>query len=336
MKRLRHIFMAFAVMLLSSCIYEYPTYIPAGTQLKLTFRLDSAAINSYPEISDLSSDEYDLRYVIKAYRATNSGGFHTIPHKEFMFTKDDITSLDSTFLVELDEGLYKFYTIADYVPQYMEGDNHFGTSSFSDIHIRCGEYHGATDSKTLYTGVQEIPIEIFNGQEVSCDTISLAPALFKYQIVATDLQKFYDKMTTRNSDTLDFVALHLENYKVKVRYDDKEPLFTHMDLYNGGKATRGETGLSFMTGITKLNDNEAMLCFDHVMVGPNQKELGIRVGIYRQDGSHVTTIPIKFPVHKGKFKCVKGDFLTYVGLENPDDGGVIINPDFSGDINVNI
>ena len=336
MRNLKYILITAAMFILGSCIYEYPVYIPAGTQLKLTFRLDSAVQNSYPQINDLSSDEYDLRYVIKAYRKTNSGSYHTSPHKEFIFTKDDITSLDSTFLVELDAGDYTFYTATDYVPQYMTGDHHFSTSSFTDLHIRCEEYHGSTESKTLYTGVQEVKIEQFNGRETSTDTINLTPALFKYQIVATDLQQFYTKMTTKSSDSLDFVALHIEDYKVKVRYDKKEPLYTHMNVLDGCKGTRGETGLTYYSSITKLNENEAMLCFDHIMVGPDQKELSMRVGIYRQDGTHVTTIPVKFPVHTGKFKCFKGDFLTYVGLENEEDDGIVINPNFSGDIDETI
>ena len=336
MRNLKYILITAAMFILGSCIYEYPVYIPAGTQLKLTFRLDSAVQNSYPQINDLSSDEYDLRYVIKAYRKTNSGSYHTSPHKEFIFTKDDITSLDSTFLVELDEGDYTFYTATDYVPQYMTGDHHFSTASFADLHVRCETYHGSTESKTLYTGIQEIKIERFNGQETSTDTINLTPALFKYQIVATDLQEFYTKMTTKSGDNPDFVEIHLEDYQVKVRYDKTDPLYTHMNVLDECKATRGETGLSYISSITKLNENEAMLCFDHIMVGEDQKEIKMRVGIYRKDGTHVTTIPVKFPVHTGKFKCFKGDFLTYVGLENEDDGGVVLNPDFSGDINMNI
>lgn len=335
MKRLRHIMMAAALFVISSCVYEYPVYIPAGTQLKLTFKLDSTVLRSYPQMSDLSSEEYDLRYVIKAYRKTNSGNLTSTPHKEFIYTKDDITSLDSTFLVELDAGDYTFYTVTDYVPQYMTGDNHFSTASFTDLHVRCENYHGSTESKTLYTGVQDIRIEQFDGYETSSDTISLAPALFKYQIVATDLKKFYDDRVPEGSNIPDYAALHLENYVVKVRYDAKEPLFTHMNVFGGCKPTWGVTGLSYASRITKLNDDEAMLCFDHIMVGPEQKELSMKVGIYEKNGTHVTTIPVKFPVHTGKFKCVKGAFLTYVGVEDPEDGGVIVDSNWNGDIDVN-
>ena len=335
MRNLKYILIAAAMFLFASCVYEYPVYIPAGTQLKLTFRLDSAVQNSYPQINDLSSDEYDLRYVIKAYRKTNSGNLTSIPHKEFIYTKDDISSLDSTYLVELDEGDYTFYTVTDYVPQYMTGDNHFSTASFSDLFVRCENYHGSTESKTLYTGIQDIKIERFNGYETSSDTISLTPILYKYQIVATDLQKFYDSKHTKGGDGPDFVSLHLEDFYVNVSYDAKEPLYTHMSVFGGCKPTWGVPGLSYTSKIVKLNDTEAMLCFDHIMVGENQKELSLRIGVYRKDGSHITTIPIKFPVHKGKFQCVKGDFLTYVGLENPEDDGVTVNPDFEGQINYN-
>ena len=335
MKRLRYIMMAAALFVISSCVYEYPVYIPAGTQLKLTFKLDSTVLRSYPQMSDLSSEEYDLRYVIKAYRKTNSGNLTATPHKEFVYTKDDITSLDSTYLVELDAGDYTFYTVTDYVPQYMTGDNHFSTASFSDLFVRCENYHGSTESKTLYTGIQDIKIEQFNGYETSSDTIQLTPVLFKYQIVATDLQKFYAGRMTKSGDGPDFVALHLEDYYVKVRYDAEEPLYTHMNVFGGCKPTWGVTGLSYTSPITKLNDDEAMLCFDHVMVGENQKELKMRVGIYKKDGTHVTTVPVKFPVHTGKFRCFKGEFLTYIGLEDPDADGVILNPNYNGDIDVN-
>ena len=335
MKTLKYTFLSLTAMILCSCIYEYPTYIPAGTKLELAFRLDSAALSSYPEISDLSSEEYDLRYVIKAYRSTNSGEFNTIPHAEFVFTKDDITSLDSTFLVELDEGLYTFYTIADYVPQYSESDHHFSTASFSDIHIRCSQYHGSTDSKKLYVGSQEIQILRFTGEETPTDTIQLTPALFSYQIVATDLKKFYDRITTTRSGEPDLVAARLEDYRTKIRYDANETIYTHMDVCSGCKVTRGEAGLWFESDIIKLNDDEVMLGFDHIMIGEEQKEVNLRVGIYRKDGTHVTTIPIKIQTDKGSGQCIKGDFMTYVGHEDPDDG-VVINPDFAGDINIKL
>ena len=66
MRNLKYILMAAAMFILFSCVYEYPVYIPAGTQLKLTFKLDSTVLQSYPQMNDLSSEEYDLRYVIKA------------------------------------------------------------------------------------------------------------------------------------------------------------------------------------------------------------------------------------------------------------------------------
>jgi hypothetical protein len=335
MRRMKYILIAAVMFILASCVYEYPVYIPAGTQLKLTFKLDSTVLKSYPQMSDLRSEDYDVRYVIKAYRKTNSGNLTATPHKEFVYTKDDITSLDSTYLVELDEGDYTFYTVTDFVPQYMTGDNHFNTASFNDLFVRCENYHGSTESKTLYTGIQDIKIERFNGQETSTDTIRLTPVLFKYQIVATDLKKFYDDRIPEGVNHPDYAALHLENYVVKVRYDEKEPLFTHMNIYRGCKPTWGVAGLSYMSKITKLNDDEAMLCFDHIMVGEDQKEIRLKVGIYEKNGTHITTVPVKFPVHTGKFKCVKGEFLTYIGLEDPENGGVTLNPGWNGDIDIN-
>ena len=72
-----------------------------------------------------------------------------------------------------------------------------------------------------------------------------------------------------------------------------------MDVCSGCKVTRGEAGLWFESDIIKLNDDEVMLGFDHIMIGEEQKEVNLRVGIYRKDGTHVTTIPIKIQTDKG-------------------------------------
>lgn len=336
MRIVKYFLITLVTLLMASCIYEYSQYIPAGIKLRLAFKLDTSTLDEYPQISDLSREEYDIRYVIRAYRMTGSGKYHTAPHAEFIYTKDDINSLDSTMMVELDEGRYIFHTVADYVPQYEVGDNHFNTRTFSDLHIRCDQYHGSTDSKTLFAGYKESDVQRFTGTETTCDTVLLRPVLAKYQIVATDLQDFYDMMVTRSGEAPDLVAMHLENYKVKVRYSDKDPLYTHMNILEGNNPTRGETGLSFESKITKLNDTEAMLCFDHVMVGDAQKVTKIRVGIYKNDGTHITTIPLELPLQKGRFTCFKGRFLTHVGLENEGEDGVIVNPDFDADFDVDV
>lgn len=330
MRAMKYIMAALTMMILSSCVYEYPVYIPAGTKLKLAFKLDGSVTDMYPEMTDVSDKEYDIRYVIKAYRMTNEGAYHNTPHAQFTYTKDDITSLDSTVLVELDEGQYKFYALADYVPQYEVMDNFYNTRSFADLYQYTNPYRGNTDAKTLYVGSKEVDIRVFTGEETSTDTISLAPALSKYQIVATDLQEFYKKMTGREEIDDELVGIHMKDYKVKVRYSDTDPLYTHMNLTTGNTPTRGETGLWFESKVTKLNETEAMLCFDHMMLGDTQHEVTVRVGIYDKTGRHITTSPIKFPPQKGKLTCVKGNFLTYVGLENPEQGGVIIDPGFNG------
>ena len=331
MKRLKYIVAALALMVLSSCVYENPTYIPAGVKLRLSFILDKSVADMYPEMSDVTNKDYDIRYVIKAYRMTNQGGYHNVPHAQFVFTKDNISSLDSTVLVELDEGQYKFYALADYVPQWEVQDKFYNTQSFADLYQFTDSYKGNTDAKTLFVGSKDVDVHVFSGEETYTDTISLTPALSKYQIVATDLQDFYRSRTGRSDVNDELVGIHIKDYKVKVRYSDTDQLYTHMNIIKGNVPTRGDTGLWFESKISKLNETEAMLCFDHIMLADTQHEITVRVGIYDKLGKHVTTVPVKFPPQKGRLTCVKGAFLTYVGLENPEDGGVVVDPGFNGD-----
>ncbi len=344
MKVLRNILILLLTLpMVCSCIYDYPEPNFGGTHLELTFIADTSKMVMYPDTLDITSESHDIRYVIKAFRMKSSGYFSREASTEFILTKDDINSPDSTMVVTLEEGYYKFVTFADYVLEGESADEQYNTSDFNDVSMIYEEYAGNTDTKRAYVGEQEIDVVRYGSiLPIVSDTIRLAPLLTRYQIIATDLDKFIKRMAamqkTRSADdnygyNLDSLAVDLDNYKVKITYYP-DILFTHIDLLNENNPIDGEYNVSYESKISRISDNEALLGFDYIFINRRQENVKIRASIYDEHGNHITTVPIEIPVKKGENTQAKGEFLTYIGLENPDDSGVVLDPDYDGEFNI--
>ncbi len=345
MKVLRNILILLLTLpMVCSCIYDYPEPNFGGTHLELTFIADTSKMVMYPDTLDITSESHDIRYVIKAFRMKSSGYFSREASTEFILTKDDINSPDSTMVVTLEEGYYKFVTFADYVLEGESADEQYNTSDFNDVSMIYEEYAGNTDTKRAYVGEQEIDVVRYGSiLPIVSDTIRLAPLLTRYQIIATDLDEFImdraaamkASKTKSTDDTyygydLDSLAVDLSKFKLKITYYP-EILFTHIDLLNENNPIDGEYGVTYYSKISKIDSERALLGFDYVFIDKHQESIKLRVSVYDEEDNHITTIPIDIPVKKGENTEAKGEFLTYVGLENPDDNGVIINPDYDGE-----
>ena len=89
-----------AVMLsAASCaVHEWPEELPANATLKLDFNtaLPQFLVMDMNQGTRVSKDgkDYEIRYVIEAYRKLSNGGYDEVPYKRFTFTKEDVSDLN--------------------------------------------------------------------------------------------------------------------------------------------------------------------------------------------------------------------------------------------------
>lgn len=110
-----------AVMLsAASCaVHEWPEELPANATLKLDFNtaLPQFLVMDLNQGTRVSKDgkDYEIRYVIEAYRKLSNGGYDEVPYKRFTFTKEDVSDLNHEVTINIDEGTYMFYVWTDFV-----------------------------------------------------------------------------------------------------------------------------------------------------------------------------------------------------------------------------
>lgn len=92
-------------------------------------------------------------------------------------------------------------------------------------------------------------------------------------------------------------------------------------------------GVSFETEITPLDDDNAILAFDHVFIGEADNAVQVQIALRMPDGSlHQLTSTVTVPLRRGEVTYVKGDILRVP----QGSGGVEIEMDFSGEFNIHI
>lgn len=347
MKRLSNIAALLVLLFMAgSCIYDYPVSVPAGVTLDLHFKMDRPVANDNPVLAetDVTSDSHDIRYVIQAFRLLKNGKFSREPAAEFIFSKDDISSLDNTVSIEIEEGTYRLYAWADYVPQDSTEDHHFNTTDFTDLCLNCETYHGNTDSKEAYVGSQVVEVIRYpEDVPVLYDTISLTHSLAKYNIVSNDLQKFIRKMKSRKAAETKAGSdseseINLDDYLILVVYD-QGLCYTSIDLHNDNMPIDGKFGLSYWSKINPISETEALLGFDHIFIKPDQDKVNASVYVYDKDTTLITIAPVEIPVAKDSIHTLSDEILTYIkitGDEITGDSGISIDPNFEGDINIKL
>ena len=346
MKRMSNILALLVLLFMTgSCIYDYPVPSPAGVSLDLVFKMERPVTSGNPVLNetDVNGQDHDIRYVVQAFRLLRSGEFSREAAAEYIFTKDAISSLDNTVSLEIEEGTYRFYAWADYVPQDSTEDHHYNTTQFTDLCLNCEEYHANTDSKEAFVGSQVVEVVRYaEDMPVTCDTITLDRVLAKYHIISSDLKMFVSRMKNykKNEETKagGENEVNLDDYLIKVTYSP-DLFYTAIDLLNENTPIDGKFGVSYWSKIRPINDEEALLGFDHIFIKKGQKSVRASVSVYDKDTTLITVAPVEIPVSKDTVVSSSGDILTYIKLTGDEamgDSGISIDPNFEGNLNIKI
>lgn len=118
-----------------------------------------------------------------------------------------------------------------------------------------------------------------------------------------------------------------EDYRIVIYYTSYLP--TEYNMLTG-KPIDAKTGMEFISCMQPLNEEEALIGFDYVIVNGIESSVNIQAALFAPDGDMISlSNAVTVPVMRGKVTTVRGKFLTLT-----TGGGIGIDPGFDGDFNL--
>lgn len=285
--------------------------------------------------------EYDMRYIIRAYAIDESGAVATTPTREFVFSQMVMTDYDyTTEELALPVGNYQLMAWADFVVPGTQSDMHYNSLDFTKISLT-GTHTANTDYRDAFRGTLQAEFQgSIDEREPQTLTIEMERPMAKFTFISNDLREFIDKEETRvnrnnrntkSADTKDATtkAVDLNDYRVLFIYSGYMPNTYNMFTDRPVDVT---SNVQFESALSKLNDDEASMGFDYVMVNGGDASVEVTVGLFDAAGNQISmSDPIIVPLNRSVNTIMRGSFMMMEA-----NGGVGIDPDFDGDYNVPI
>lgn len=365
MRRFLHILLLLCATLIAGCdatIHEYPdstTIKPVSVPftLDLDFTTDMPIIHQTVTKKTRSGDglideDFDLRYIINVYRATEwrqvNGEFVT----SFVFTKDDVSEWNHSVEIELEEGEYDIIVWADFVDQGTNTDKYYNTERFEYIFVK-NELEPCNDYRDAFIGYSRITLTKASRSE--SQVVPMERPLAKYRFISNDLETFVSRMLElkkkqqrgedeeTKSDTPEDTKGEDDDTKgdtkVQIDLNDYYVIFYYPNYVNTSfNALLDIPGapsqnLSYRSEIKKINDAEAELGFDYIFVNGVDTKVNITLAVFEKGTDLEVARVYPFFVELSRSKCteVRGPFLTTM-----ETGGVGIQPGFDDEFVVEI
>lgn len=149
-------------------------------------------------------------------------------------------------------------------------------------------------------------------------------AEYDFRVGATDA---LDSGTKAPWDPTKAPGFNPEDYKIVFYYTSFLP--TEYNVLTQ-KPVDAKMGMSFTSVLRPLNEDEALIGFDYVLVNGTESSVGVQVALYDPDGKMLSlSNPVTVPIVRGKVTTVRGRFLTLA-----TGSGIGVDPGFSGEYNV--
>ena len=283
------------------------------------------------------SDNGIMRYVVRVYPLQN--GREVSPQqcvKEFVYEKSVYDGYDNTLTAALPSGDYKVMVWAD-MREISSGTPFYFTDNFVEMTLQ-GEHHGNTDLRDAFRGSADISLAASIAVHTP-DTVdvTMQRPLAKYEFISTDLKEFIDK-EVQNALARGEVAevagdktpsrdVDTDDYQIVFYYTGFMPCAYNMFL---DKPVDSSSGVSFSSKITQLNETEASIGFDYVLINGKDASVTTQIAIYNKDGKQISlTDPISIPLMRSRHTILRGSFLMQEATK-----GLVINPEFDGEYNL--
>ncbi|MBR2455815.1 MAG: FimB/Mfa2 family fimbrial subunit [Bacteroidaceae bacterium] len=289
--------------------------------------------------------DYEMRYIIRAFEYTEpartSGEARSLSRAamwEHTFTRPVTPNYyDCQVYLKIPKGEYTLMVWADFVKKGSDDDYFYAPSNFAEITLH-DEHKANTDLRDAFRGIQ--PVEAFTlapEEEPEDIVIKMERPLAKFTVVTTDLLEFFEReeeaarlrAEARGEVYDDSRGVKLEDYNVVFYYSGFMPCAYNMFT---DKPVDSKTGVTFYSKLEQLNEKEASMGFDYVMVNGKDASVMVTMGLLDAEGNPVSlSDEINVPLNRSKNTIVRGRFLMQEA-----SGGVGINPDFEGDYNIEL
>lgn len=323
------------LLALASCVHEFPDPVDAEVILTLNYDSELPIYQIVDWVTKSSSDpeDYDTRYVIKAYPETRKGNFSSTPAKTWVLTEPDVRELDYQVSLFIAEGNYRFMVWTDFVPAGTQANYFFNSDNFGEI-IENTSFCGNNDMRDCYRGWTEVDVVRF-GSEIppASGVVEMSRAIAKFTFESIDLIDFITKEVRTKNEKAEVKVepsdIDLNDYKIIFYFTGFKPSSYNMfsDRPNDSK-----TGIRFESNIKQIDENTAYLGFDYCFSNSDETIVNVAIGVYDSEGTEVSLISgIDVPIQRGKHTIIRGRFMTQESY-----GGVAINPEFDGEFNITI
>ena len=336
----------FAALFTTCDVHEWPDEVPLTKEyftIYLDFDTDMAEQDYF---YDSRSAEliagYEMRYTLKAfpYETTrNSDGTRSISRAamwEFTFNRAvALNDYDCEVKLQIPKGEYTLMVWADFVKKGSRDHHFYNPSNFSEI-ILHGDHKANTDLRDAFRGILSanvVPPE--KGRAPEDIVVNMERPLAKFTVVTTDLREFFEReeeaarkrAEARGEEYDDTRSINLSDYQVVFYYSGFMPSAYSMFT---DKPIDSKTGVTFYSTLEQINDEEARMGFDYVMVNGKDASVMVTMGLLDSEGNPVSTSDeINVPLGRSKNTTVRGKFLMQEA-----NGGIGIDPSFEGDYNV--
>ena len=291
--------------------------------IKLDFQtdIDQKEI-SYDSRATGSTTGYDMRYTLRAFAVDSENrSVSRTAAWEYTFTRSvSLYDYDCEVKVDFPEGEYNLMVWADFVKAGTTGHHFYNPDTFAEITLH-GAPQANNDFKDTFRGIESMQYVKKEGETVQ--VVKMLRPLAKFEFVTTDLKEFINKETAKQRSS----KVDLSNYRLTFYYNGYMPCAFNMFT---DKPNDSKTGVSFESTLTQLNDSEASMGFDYVLVNGTESSVPMVIALKDKKGNTLSVSnPIDVPLKRGQHTVVKGKFLSTQG-----NSGATIDPNFNGDYNV--
>lgn len=333
---------------LSGCdIHEYPVIsetvehevhlqFNAETMFDWTFSHDWDFETDNPTKADQPKGR--MRYIIRLYPVSAKGRTASAPVQEHLLYGDVHGPYGGKFSIHLLPGEYDMMVWADWEIPGRENEFYHDASDFSNITLTT--HHGNTNYRDAFRGTQRITVlsDMYEHEREPI-VIRLERPFAKFEIITNDLSEFITKQLAilhakeeaagATKGDMPTKTIDLDDYEVVIYYPGYMPSAFNMFI---DKPVDSMTGVSFKSKLTRINEKEARMGFDYVLVNGADAAVTVQVGLFDKEGEQLAlSSPMNIPLLRNKRTVVRGSFLMQKA-----SGSVGINPDFDDEYNYEI
>ena len=327
-----------------SCVHDYPgmteegeegvdpTLVEVNTEVTLDLELVPLEIitqesarsgtNKARSGTTKADDGYRRRFIIEAWRE----GKPTARQVTVMETAEE--DGDGKISLPIHLKLHALeYTLAvwtDYVKAGTTDDLYYDTDNLQQV--ACTDpYTGSTPYRDCLYGTAPLDLRQYRDEwnaKVQIKVDMVRP-LAKYELIATDVKDFLRKTKKQRADD--------ETFTITFSYGFYLPTVFNVLT---GKPADSRTGIAYTTPLTVPTDGqkECTIGTDFVFVNGTESFVSLSMEIRDGGGNVISrTTGLEVPYRRGHLTTVRARFLT-----NEMQGGVDIDDDFDGNIDVNL